>query len=98
MEEKNIAQKQDTSAAKEVLKHRTGINVAAFVCGIISVLSAPVYYITITTGVLAIVFGAKGARASGSKLAKTGLILGIIGLSFFLLFYGIAVSGIILSY
>ena len=74
----------------------TGLNVAAFVCGLISILSCFFWYLTLPTGVLAIVFGAKGAKKTGSKLAKAGLILGIIGLALFVLLYAIMISGILL--
>ncbi|MCQ2748554.1 MAG: hypothetical protein MJ246_00640 [Clostridia bacterium] len=75
----------------------TGLNVSSLVLGIISIVTCAFWYVTIPTGVLAIVFGAKGAK-SGSGLAKTGLILGIVGLSIFVLLYMLFISAIILSF
>lgn len=57
------------------------------VLGIISILTSLFWYLTLPTGVLAIVFGVKSIRKVGSRLAKAGLILGIIGLSLFVLVY-----------
>ena len=57
------------------------MGVAALVLGIISIVSALFWYISMPTGILAIIFGAKSAKKIGSKLGKSGLITGIIGVS-----------------
>lgn len=62
-------------------KKKSPISVAGFVCGLISIITALFYYLSIPAGILAIVFGAKGTKKTGSKLAKAGMILGIVGLS-----------------
>lgn len=77
MEEKN----------KEELKRKGTMHIAAFVLGIISVVTMFFCYITVPTGILAIIFGVKSSRKTGSKLGKTGMILGIVGLSLFALIY-----------
>lgn len=71
------------------------MHVASLVLGIISILSALFWYITLPSGILAIVFGAKSARKTGSKIGKAGLITGIIGLSIFAFIY-IGMSMVIL--
>lgn len=68
-------------------KNKSAMGIAGFVLGIVSILSTLFWYITLPTGVLAIVFGAKSARKTGSKIGKAGLILGIIGLSIFTFIY-----------
>lgn len=68
-------------------KNKSGMGIAGFVLGIISILSTLFWYITLPTGVLAIIFGAKSAKKMGSKLGKAGMILGIIGLSIFAFIY-----------
>lgn len=68
-------------------KNKYPKNVASFVLGIISVLTAAFWYLTLPTGVLAIIFGAKGIKRTGSKMAKAGLIMGIIGLACFVFIY-----------
>ncbi len=81
----------------EINKSKTGMHIASFILGIISVVSVLFWYITIPTGILAIVFGVKSIKKIGSKLGKTGMILGIIGLSLFVFIYISLVLIIILS-
>ena len=68
-------------------KNKSGMPVAALVLGIISILFASFWYISLTTGILAIVFGAKSSRKLGSKLGKAGLITGIIGVTLCVFLY-----------
>ena len=63
------------------------MNIASLVLGIISIVTAAFWYITLPTGILAIIFGVKTARKTGSKLGKAGLITGIVGLSLFVFIY-----------
>ncbi len=72
---------------EEKKKINSGMHVASFVLGIISIVTALFWYITIPTGILAIVFGAKSAKRTGSYLGKAGMIMGIVGLSLFALMY-----------
>lgn len=65
----------------ENLKKKSGMPVAALVLGIISVVTNLFWYITLPTGILAIIFGAKSAKKLGSKLGKAGLITGIVGVA-----------------
>ena len=68
-------------------KKKSGMPVAALVLGIISIALHWFWYITLPTGIIAIVLGAKSAKKLGSKLGKAGLITGIIGLALFVLVY-----------
>ena len=65
----------------------SGMHVASLVLGIISIITVLFWYITAPTGILAIVFGVKSAKRTGSKLGKAGMITGIIGLSLFAFTY-----------
>lgn len=58
-------------------KEKSTIGIAGFVLGIISILSALFWYITLPSGILAIIFGAKSVKRIGSKLGKAGLIMGL---------------------
>ena len=78
-------------------KKSTALNISGFICGIISILTALFYYISIPTGIISIICSVKGIKKSGSKLAKAGLILGIIGLSICALIYIFFVTIIILT-
>lgn len=75
------------SNVKENNKKNSGMHIASFVLGIISILTALFWYITLPAGVLSIIFGVKSSKRTGSKLAKSGMILGIIGLSIFTFIY-----------
>lgn len=68
-------------------KNNSGMSVASLTLGIVSIVFALFWYLTLPTGILAIVFGHKAAKRNGSKIGKSGLILGIIGLSLFVFIY-----------
>lgn len=68
-------------------KNKSAMGIAGFVLGIISILSSFFWYITLPAGILAIIFGAKSIKKTGSKLGKAGLIMGIVGLSLFAFTY-----------
>ena len=67
--------------------NKSSLPVASLVLGIISIVTALFWYITLPTGIIAIVFGVKSIKRFGSKLGKAGLITGIVGLSLFLFIY-----------
>ena len=62
---------------KEV-KHYSGMPAASLTLGIISILTIIFWYMSLITGILAIVFG---VHRINSKLGKAGMVLGIIGVS-----------------
>ena len=68
-------------------KKKSAMAVSSLVLGIISIVMSIFWYVTLPTGILAIVFGAKSIRRTGSKLGKAGLITGIVGLSLFVFIY-----------
>ena len=74
---------------KEMKKaeNRTVSHIIALVLGIISTLTTFFWYISLPTGITAIVLGAKTYKKQGSKLGLAGLITGIIGVAFCLLIY-----------
>lgn len=69
------------------MNEKSPFNVVSLTLGIISIVTALFWYLTLPTGILAIIFGAKAIKRTGSKVGKAGLITGIIGLSLFLLIY-----------
>ena len=71
---------------KEV-KHYSGMPAASLTLGIISILTIIFWYMSLITGILAIVFGVKSIHRINSKLGKAGMVLGIIGLSIFAFIY-----------
>lgn len=78
-------------------KKKSSFSVASLTLGIISIISALFWYITLPTGILAIVFGKKAISKVGSKLGKAGFILGIVGLSLFAFIYLSLISLMIIS-
>lgn len=53
----------------------TAMNIASLVLGIISIISCLFWYVSLPTGILAIVFGTKAIKRSGKTLGKSGLVL-----------------------
>lgn len=72
---------------EENYKNKNVMHIVSLVLGIISIVTALFWYITLPTGILAIVFGVKSARKTGSKIGKAGMITGIIGLALFAFIY-----------
>lgn len=72
---------------EENYKNKNVMHIVSLVLGIISIVTALFWYITLPTGILAIIFGVKSARKTGSKIGKAGMITGIIGLALFAFIY-----------
>lgn len=68
-------------------KKKSALSVASLTLGIISIVTALFWYISLPTGIMAMIFGAKTIRRLGSKLGKAGLITGIVGTSICVLIY-----------
>ena len=62
-------------------KNKSGMGAAALTLGIISIVASIFWYISLPTGILAVIFGTKSVKKVGSKTGKAGLITGIIGLA-----------------
>ena len=70
---------------------KSGLSVASLTLGIISIILFGFWYIALPAGILSLIFGTKGIKKSGSKVAKAGIITSIVGLSLFLLYYVAAI-------
>ena len=68
-------------------KERYVGHIVSLVLGIISILTALFYYISIPTGIISIIMGVKTYKKQGSKLAIAGFGTGIVGLSLTLIIY-----------
>ena len=62
-------------------KKKSPYGVLSLTLGIISIVYALFWYISLPTGILAINLGIKGKAEVGSKLATAGKVTGIVGLS-----------------
>lgn len=78
-------------------KNKSSLGVASLTLGILSIVFAIFWYITLPTGILAIIFGKKSISKVGSKLGKAGLITGIIGLALFAFIYFSLIAMILVS-
>ena len=68
-------------------KNKQIMNIISLTLGIISIVTAAFWYLTLPTGILAIILGAISAKKTGTKIGKAGLITGIVGLALFSFMY-----------
>ena len=62
-------------------------HIVSLVLGIISIVTTLFWYISLPSGITAIVLGAKSYKKEGKKLGLAGLITGIVGVAICLLIY-----------
>ena len=84
-EEIIIEESTDNETKTEVIKN-SGLSVASMVLGIISLVCVCSWIVSITCGVLAVIFGAIELKKAKQPMAKAGLITGIISLSLVVLY------------
>ncbi len=72
---------------KEKENNRIVSHIVSLVLGIISVVTTLFWYISLPTGIIAIVLGAKSYKKEGKKLGIAGLVTGIVGVSICVLIY-----------
>ena len=71
----------------EKKENRIVSHIVSLVLGIISILTTYFWYISLPTGITAIVLGTKTYKKQGKKLGLAGMITGIVGVSICLLIY-----------
>ena len=73
--------------------------IASLVLGLITIVIYHLWYVSLITGILAIVFGVQ-SNIKGNKIkkGKAGMILGIVGLTLMLVVYGLATIIILVEY
>lgn len=72
---------------KKEEENRIVSHVVSLVLGIISIVTTLFWYISMPSGIIAIVLGIKSYKKAGKKVGLAGMITGIVGLSLCLLFY-----------
>ncbi len=92
MEEENKV--EQATEAKATTNERKGFNITSLVLGIISVLCFCWWYVSIPTGIIAIIFSVAGKKDAGRGMGVAGMVLGIIGLVLCILIYVLAVIGV----
>ncbi len=67
------------------VQEKKGLSITSMVLGIVSIVLCCVYYISIPSSILAIIFGAVGMKKGGKGMAIAGIVCGIIGLALYIL-------------
>lgn len=94
LELENVETEKVEQGATNTIEQRKGLSIASMVLGICSIVFLSPVWISIPCGILAIIFGIKGQKRDGKKMAKAGFIMGIIGLSLVTLLF---IAGLILG-
>jgi hypothetical protein len=77
-----------------------GLAIGALVCGIISIVTVCLWFLSIPLGIVAVILGIVGkgkaqrGEAGGQGLAKTGMILGVIGVALSLILHIALFAGV----
>ena len=66
----------------KVVNESKGLSIAAMVLGIVSLCMLCLWYVSIPCAILAVIFGLVGRKKGGKGMAITGLVLGVIALTF----------------
>ena len=72
---------------KKIEDNRIVSHIVSLVLGIISILTGFFWYVSIPSGITAIVLGTKSYKKYDKKIGLAGLITGIVGIALCLLFY-----------
>lgn len=99
-EEKKVEETQATNEPEVVTSsaetvEKKGFNITSMILGIISLLSFCWWYISLPTGIIAIIFSIAGRKNAGRGMGIAGLVLGIIGLILCILIYLLIICGIL---
>lgn len=76
-EEENNVQ---TTSTSNTTNERKGFNITALILGIISIVTVCMWYLSIPSGIVAIIFSIAGKKDAGRGMGVAGMVLGIIGL------------------
>ena len=82
---------------KKEASNYSAMPVASLVLGIISIITIIFWYMSLVTGILAIVFGVKSIHRLNSRLGKAGMVLGIIGVSVCCFIYLLLIFAILMQ-
>lgn len=79
---------------QEPEKESKGMSIAALVLGIAALLLTCIWYVSITSAILAIIFGIIGRKKGGKGMGTAGLVLGIISAVFWVIFGLLLLAGV----
>lgn len=87
VEENNVNPIQNTSNNSNKIY---GLNIAALVLGIVSIVLWCVWFISIPCSVLALIFGIIGAKKPGKAMGITGIVTGAISIAVWIFIFAVA--------
>ena len=87
VEENNVNSIQNTSNNSN---KTYGLNIAALVLGIVSIVLWCVWFISIPCGILALIFGIIGVKKPGKAMGITGVVTGAITIAIWIFIFTIA--------
>ena len=82
-EEKNVEPIKSSDEVKTETTQtgeRKGFNITALILGIISLISFCAWYISIPSGIIAIIFSIAGKKDAGRGMGVAGMVMGIIAI------------------
>lgn len=82
-EEKNVEPIQSSEEVKTgntQTGERKGFNITALILGIISLISFCAWYVSLPSGIIAIIFSIAGKKDAGRGMGIAGMVMGIIGI------------------
>lgn len=85
---------ESTETTNTTPGEKKGFNITSLILGIVSVLCFCWWYISIPTGIIAIIFSIAGKNEAGRGMGVAGMVLGIIGLALCILIYLLAILGV----
>lgn len=85
---------EENNQETQVTNERKGFNITSMILGIISILSFCWWYVSIPSGIIAIIFSVAGKKDAGRGMGVAGLVCGIIGLVLCIALYVLAIMGL----
>ena len=93
-EEKKVVEEPIKNSTETT--ERKGFNVTSLILGIISLVSFCAWYISLPTGIIAIIFSIAGRKDAGRGMGVAGMVMGIIGVILTILWV-VVLAGLILA-
>ena len=90
-EEQNVNPQVQSQAPTS---ERKGFNISSMVLGIISIVTLCIWYASLPSSILAIIFSVAGRKDAGRGMGIAGMVLGIIALALYVIILVLGIIGI----
>ena len=77
----------NTNTINQENKDEKGFSIAALIFGIVAILLSCIWYVSLISGILAIILGILGIKSSKRGLSIAGIITGVIGIILMVIIY-----------